>query len=174
MKILVFHGVAAICGLLMSFIFSQDSAAQDAPFRGLSVSVGYYDINSNDDEATDFRVEYRSSYDLAFQIRPFLGAELTTDGSYLIGGGFLRDISLGNSFYLTPSLGAFYYEEGESTLDLGHPLEFRTQIEIGYQTKNKHRVSLGFSHISNASLDENNPGAEILSLYYHFPLHVTK
>ena len=49
-------------------------------------------------------------------------------------------------------------------------VEFRSQVELGYQFENQSRLSLAFSHISNAELGDDNPGTEVLNLYYHLPL----
>ena len=35
--------------------------------------------------------------------------------------------------------------------------------------KNKNRIGISFSHISNANLGDKNPGVEILSFSYHIP-----
>ncbi len=35
---------------------------------------------------------------------------------------------------------------------------------------NGSRLGLAFGHISNAGLDDDNPGTEILNLYYHIPV----
>ena len=49
---------------------------------------------------------------------------------------------------------------------LGNTIEFRTTFEISYQLKNKNRIGISFSHISNANIGQKNPGVEVLSLSY--------
>ena len=71
-----------------------------------------------------------------------------------------------NNLIFTPSIGAGYYDNG-SGKNLGNNIEFRTTLEISYQLKNKNRVGISFSHISNANLGDKNPGVEILSFSYH-------
>ena len=94
-----------------------------------------------------------------------------SDWSTWTGGGILADfyIDEGQTVYVTPSFGAGLYSQGDSDLDLGSAIEFRSQIEGGYEFDNGHRVGAAFGHISNASIDEDNPGTEILNLYYHVP-----
>ncbi len=141
----------------------------------LSVSAGYFDILDNaDNSAVDLRLEFRP--DFAFlldtemvQLKPFAGFEATSDSALYALGGILLDVSLGDRFVLTPSFGAGLYADGDGP-DLGHTIEFRSQLELGYRFDNESRISAAFSHISNASLGDQNPGVEILSVYYHFPL----
>ena len=73
-----------------------------------------------------------------------------------------------SKFYFTPSFGAGIYDDG-SGKKLGNDLQFRTSFEISYELKNKNRIGISFSHISNANLGDKNPGVEILSFSYHIP-----
>jgi hypothetical protein len=70
---------------------------------------------------------------------------------------------------LTPSFGAGLYADGGGK-ELGHAVEFRSQIEIAYRFDNRARLGLAFSHISNASIGDKNPGVEVLNVYYSLPL----
>lgn len=134
----------------------------------IGVGVGYYDIFDNE-EAVDFRVEYRSGEAILWKIKPFAGAHVTTDGAVYGLGGLYGDINLSPEWTLTPSLAAGLYSDGGGK-DLGHTVEFRSQLELGYNFQNGSRLSGGLAHISNASLGDRNPGTEILSLNYYFPL----
>ena len=73
-----------------------------------------------------------------------------------------------NKLFFTPSFGAGIYDDG-SGKKLGNDLQFRTALEVSYELKNKNRIGIAFSHISNANLGNKNPGVEILSLSYHVP-----
>jgi hypothetical protein len=95
--------------------------------------------------------------------------EGTSDGAIYGAAGVLVDVFFGKRVVVTASFGAGYYENGDGK-DLGHEIEFRSQIEIGYRFDNRSRLSLAFSHISNASIGEDNPGVEILNVYYSTPL----
>lgn len=151
----------------LAALVPQKALAQDADL--ISAGIGYYDI-LDDDGAVDFRLEYRPYTPIFIdEFRPWLGAELTSDLSVWIGGGFLLDLQLAENVYLTPSFGAGFYDEGDSDKDLGYPLEFRSQIEAAYELDNQSRIGIAFGHLSNASLDDDNPGTEVLNLYYHMP-----
>ena len=149
--------------------------------------IGIYDIkfdNSSTKQATDFRYERRlenTIFDIGpkednfFFLKPFFGIEYTSDSAtYFLSGIYVED-NLGQLFegkksnlYFTPSFGAGIYDDG-SGKKLGNDIQFRTSLEISYELKNKNRIGVSFSHISNANLGNKNPGVEILSLSYHIP-----
>lgn len=162
--------MAAFCGLAVSSApaLAQESGAADPAY--LSLGVGIYDITQADDTAADFRLEYRHDAPLFWKIKPWGGAEVTSDGSIWAGGGILADFNLTDNIYVVPSFGVGLYSQGGSDKDLDYPIEFRSQIEGGYQFMNGHRVGIAFGHISNADLGDDNPGTEILNLYYHVPV----
>ena len=175
----------AVLGVLAAAIPAR--AADDAPL--LSFSLGYYDqtfVNpgflflrvspdkSKHNEAADFRGEYRFGISLLpgieswAKLKPWIGVEATSDGAVYGVGGILLDVPLGR-FVLTPSFGAGMYANGGGK-DLGYPIEFRTQLELGYAFDNQSRLSLAYSHISNANIGESNHGSNMISLYYHVPV----
>src|SRR3546814_14879682 len=45
----------------------------------ISVGTGWYDLIHQDDEAVDFRLEYRHGEDFLY-LKPWSGLEVTTDG----------------------------------------------------------------------------------------------
>lgn len=133
----------------------------------ISLSAGYYDI-SDDEEAVDYRAEYRWGEPAIWQLKPFIGIEGTSEGAIYGLGGVYLDWAFAPHWYLTPSFGAGLYSDG-SGKDLGHVVEFRSTLELGYEFASRDRISVGFGHISNASIGDRNPGTEILSVYYHMP-----
>ncbi len=154
------------CALAMVLAFAAPAAADDPDF--MVVGAGWYDWNDNED-AVDFRVEYRSNYKMLGVVKPWLGVEGTSDGALYGAGGVLVDIYFGRRWVFTPSFGAGYYADG-SGKDLGHDIEFRSQLEIGYRFDDRSRISLAVSHLSNAGLGDSNPGTEVATIYYHIPI----
>ncbi len=160
---------AALSGALV-LLAAAPAAAQDgaADPALIALGVGIYDVAQRDDAAADFRLEYRSDVAL-WLIKPWAGLEATSDGALYGVAGLLADIGLGRRVVLTPSLGVGAYHDGGGK-DLGAVLEFRSQLELAWRFDDTSRLGLAVSHISNASLGKDNPGTEILSLYYAFPL----
>src|SRR3546814_5077034 len=62
----------------------------------ISVGTGWYDLIHQDDEAVDFRLEYRHGEDFLY-LKPWSGLEVTTDGSIWGGIGVLVDITFFDS-----------------------------------------------------------------------------
>lgn len=154
-----------LSALVMAMSTKGASAEDDPAF--ISLGVGYFDIYHQDESAADFRVEYRGKK-LLWIIKPWAGVEFTSDGAFYPVGGLMFDVFLGRRLVLTPSAGVGAYFEG-SGKDLGSTIEFRTQIELAYRFDDRSRLGLAFSHISNASIGDDNPGTEILSVYYSIP-----
>ena len=170
--------------LLLILIFCSKIALSN----GTSIfGIGIYDIKfdgSEKNQTTDFRYEFRSDktlFDIGpeednfFFLKPFFGVEYTNDSAlYFLTGIYFED-NLGelfegnkSKFFFTPSFGAGIYDDG-SGKKLGNDLQFRTSLEVSYELKNKNRIGVSLSHISNANLGDKNPGVEILSISYHIP-----
>ena len=168
---------------ILIIFFSNPLASKGTNVFGL----GIYDIKfdgSEKNQSTDFRYEYRGDNSLLdigpeednfFFLKPFFGVEYTNDSaSYFLTGIYFEDnvgeLLEGNEskFYFTPSFGAGIYDDG-SGKKLGNDLQFRTSLEVSYELKNKNRIGISLSHISNANLGDKNPGVEILSFSYHIP-----
>ena len=153
-----------------------------------SISAGYYDqtlVNpgvgflrvspdkSEHQSAVDFRGEYRfgnsllSGLESWAKLKPWIGVEGTSRGAVYGVGGVLLDVPIG-SFVFTPSFGAGLYSKGQGK-DLGFPIEFRSQLELGYVFENQSRFATAYSHISNANLGATNHGTNMISVYYHIP-----
>ena len=158
----------AACALALWFTVAAPPAlaGEDPPF--LALGAGFFDINDNE-EAAEFRIEYRAARRL-WIFKPFGGLMATSDAAVYGYGGILLDVFFGRRWVLTPSFAAGLYENG-SGKDLGHAVEFRSALELGYRFDNRARVGLSFYHLSNSSLADNNPGTEVLTLVYSIPLH---
>jgi len=134
----------------------------------VAFGLGWYDINKQKDDAADFRLEYRHGEKI-WLLKPWAGIEGTSDGAVYGVAGVLIDIYFGRRFVLTPSFGFGAYANGDGK-DLGGTLEFRSQIELAYRFDDRSRLGLAFSHISNADTGDDNPGTEILNVYYAIPI----
>ncbi len=180
----VVNGVRVTVGVLIALLLAAPAAAADSESLfsvgvgwfdegAIDPGVGFFDASDDREEAVDFRLEYRFGTSLIpaiepyAAVRPWIGGEATSDGALYGVGGILVDVPLG-PFVFTPSFGAGLYSNG-SGKDLGSPVEFRTQLEFGYEFENKSRFSVSYSHISNAGISDTNPGANMLSAYYHLP-----
>ncbi len=164
--------MGAMAGLVLAgaafFAFSGPARAADPAF--ISFGAGWFDFNRKKNPGAELRFEYRSGYKIPYiQAKPFAAIGGATSGHGFLGGGILWDVYFGRRFVVTPSFAPHIYVGGNSKLDLGYAVEFRSQIELAYRFDDRSRLGVALSHYSNAGLGKGNPGTEILSLYYTVP-----
>jgi lipid A 3-O-deacylase len=162
------HSAFLAGALALSAVIAPPAAkaADDPAF--LSIGAGYLDWNRKKNTAAEFRAEYRSDKKLPW-FKPLGGVMVTSDKSVYAFAGVGIDVYLGRRLVMTPSFAPGYYHKG-SGLDLGHKLEFRSQLEIAYRFDNRARLGFAISHMSNASIGDINPGTESAMIYYSIPL----
>lgn len=165
--------IGIMVGLVLAgtafFAFSSPARADDPSL--LSFGAGWFDFNRKKDQGVELRFEYRSGYKIPYiQAKPFAAVGGATSGHGFLGGGILWDVYLGRRFVVTPSFAPHIYVGGNSKLDLSYAVEFRSQIEFAYRFDDRSRLGVAVSHYSNAGLGKDNPGVEILSLYYTIPV----
>ena len=66
--------------------------------------------------------------------------------------------ALSDKLKFTPSFAPGIYHEGDGK-DLGHILEFKTEVQVSYSFSESTNLGMSYNHISNASLGDKNPGA---------------
>jgi hypothetical protein len=154
---------------LLAAIVSVATFSQAAAEESFVPYAGAFDID--DKTALQIGAEYRYE-DIFYGLRPTVGASVTDDGSLYGYGGVNWDLGLGSSWYLTPNFMVGAYSDGDDGTDLGGALEFRSGLELTYAFENDSRVGVAFNHISNASIYDDNPGAESLLFVYHHPVSV--
>ena len=135
----------------------------------MTFSGGYFDINRQKDEAVEFALEYRSELHL-WGIKPFAHAAYVSNGMSFLGAGVLVDVQVGDNWIIQPSFAPTWWRGKTDDLDLGHALEFRSRLEVAYRFPDQSRLGLAFSHSSNASFGDINPGTETLMLSVSVPV----
>lgn len=93
------------------------------------------------------------------------GAVAHANGDFWIGGGISATAPLGASrWFVEASVMPGLYEEGEAVNDLGHAIEIRSLIGLGYRVGDRTSLSVAFDHRSNAGLGDDNPGVNAVTL----------
>jgi len=146
---------------------SMEVTPQNGDPSFITISGGYYDVFDNED-AAELTAEWRGNQ-MFWIFKPFVGAMVTTDAAVYGFAGILTDFYFGRRIVVTPSIAAGLYSDGDGK-DLGSIIEFRSGLEVGWRFDNRARLSAAIYHISNASIGSSNPGTEIVSLGYSFPL----
>ena len=90
-------------------------------------------------------------------ISPISGALITADNASYFYTGIQAQYKIG-SINLTPSFAPGIYTEGDGK-DLGHPLEFKSEVQFSLDLPKNSELGFSYNHISNASLGKKNPGA---------------
>jgi len=92
---------------------------------------------------------------------------LVTDDNAKYGyAGVRLDYKLANnSVLISPSFTPGVYGKGDGK-DLGHSVEFKTQVRAALNLSPMSNIGISYSHISNASLGDKNPGANNYSISF--------
>ena len=97
-------------------------------------------------------------------ISPITGGFITENSAVYIYTGFEWNVDMGGLIF-TPSFAPGLYSEGDGK-DLGHILEFKSEVQFSYEFSKNSSLAISYNHISNASLGNKNPGAN--SYMYNF------
>lgn len=93
--------------------------------------------------------------------------EVDSEGDYWVGAGVAALGSIGNGpWFVEASLMPGFYDEAIQENDLGGNLQFRSLLGLGYAFANGARISLAASHKSNGGFEDENPGANAISVRY--------
>ena len=90
-------------------------------------------------------------------ISPITGGFITENSAAYIYTGFEWNVEMGELTF-TPSFAPGLYHKGDGK-DLGHVLEFKSEVQLSYTLSNDTRIGISYNHVSNASLGDKNPGA---------------
>jgi lipid A 3-O-deacylase len=97
-------------------------------------------------------------------ISPITGGFITENSAAYIYTGFEWNVDMG-ALTFTPSFAPGLYHEGNGK-DLGHVLEFKSEIQFSYESSKNSKIGISYNHISNASLGNKNPGANSYMLNF--------
>ena len=90
-------------------------------------------------------------------LSPISGAMITADNASYFYTGVQAHYKIG-SLNLTPSFAPGYYNQGDGK-DLGHALEFKSEVQLSLELPRESQLGFSYNHLSNASLGDKNPGA---------------
>ena len=155
--------------LLFFFFFSNSSFAAERNDKNLlTFGGGIWDWNDAESSGL-FNIEYRHGTRYG-PFKPMLGGLINTDHGFHVYAGIRIDLYLTDKIVVTPSFAPGLYERGDGK-ELGHIVEFRSGLDLAYRRENGSRIGVEVHHLSNASLDENNPGTETFLFTYSIPLN---
>ena len=148
---------------MITFAFS--SIAEEKVLKDqnteFSVYTGMFDFSDDGKKSTLIGFQHQNenlNRDTFFgNISPITGALITADNAGYVYTGIQAQYKLGN-LNITPSFTPGLYHEGDGK-DLGHLLEFKSEVQISLDIFKNSELGFSYNHISNASLGDKNPGA---------------
>lgn len=158
--------VLAVCAATLADhpVLAQEESAQD--LGQFSVGAGLYEP-FDDNPSAMAELEWRPPFRIFDTLTPIVGALVTDDGAAMGYAGIGLEINVGDGFMIMPFTSAGVYASGRGD-DLGGVFELRSGVEASYEVTESSSVGLAFTHISNASIYDDNPGANQILLRFAF------
>ena len=150
--------------IVASFLFSFSLIADEKMLNNsteFSVYTGMFDFSDDGKRATLVGFQHldenlnRDTF--LGNLSPVTGAMITADSAAYFYTGVQAQYKFG-SVNLTPSFAPGIYSKGDGK-DLGHPLEFKSEIQLSLDLPKSAEIGFSYNHLSNASLGDKNPGA---------------
>ena len=156
--------IISIITVLLSLFYLSLSFAEEKKNNKntqLNFYTGMFDYSDHGQKAMLFGFQHQNE-DLkrktfAGILSPITGGFFTENSAVYVYSGVEWNFDLGK-LNLTPSFAPGLYGEGDGK-DLGHILEFKTEIQASFDISKNSSVGMSYNHISNASLGDKNPGA---------------
>ena len=141
--------------LLSSMAYSEESSSK------FNVYSGMFDFSDTGKKSTLIGFQHQNedlNRDTFFgNLSPITGVLLTADSAAYIYTGVQAQYNLG-MINFTPSFAPGLYRKGNGK-DLGHILEFKSELQISVDYVSNSQLGFSYNHLSNASLGTKNPGA---------------
>ena len=124
--------------------------------------AGMFDFSDDGKKSNLFGIQhinenlYRESF--LGTLQPVTGVMITADNAGYVYTGFQIQSQSEGPLKFTPSFTPGLYSEGDGK-DLGHVIEFKTELQISFELSSNSELGFSYNHISNASLGDKNPGA---------------
>ena len=153
-----------ILTILVTFFISFSTQAEETKIDNSSefnVYTGMFDFSDDGKKSTLVGFQHQNQ-DLnrdtfLGNLSPITGAMITADNATYFYTGVQANYTIG-SLNFSPSFTPGYYNQGDGK-DLGHALEFKSEIQLSLELPKESQIGLSYNHLSNASLGSKNPGA---------------
>ena len=151
--------------IVTTFLFSTSLFAEeikmDEKNTEYSVYTGMFDFSDDGKRATLIGFQHQNENlnrnTFLGNLSRITGAMITADNASYFYTGVQANYKLGN-VNLVPSFAPGYYNQGDGK-DLGHALEFKSEVQLSLELPKDSQFGFSYNHLSNASLGDKNPGA---------------
>jgi len=141
-----------------SFSYAEEIKSNETE---LNFFTGMFDFSDHKQKAGIIGIQHQNDdlFRESFlgKLSPITGGFLTENNAYYLYTGAQAEYDLG-MFTITPSFAPGYYSSGDGK-DLGHALEFKSEVQMSLNLSDSTQFGMSYNHISNASLGDKNPGA---------------
>ena len=152
--------------LLLVILLTASSliAAEKVSTNGnqLNFFIGNFDFSDDNQKAilVGFQHQNENLYRDTFlgNVSPITGGFVTENSAVYVYTGIEWNVDMGEKILFTPSFAPGLYHEGDGK-DLGHMLEFKSEVQLSLDLSKNTELGFSYNHISNASLGDKNPGA---------------
>ena len=157
--------IKLILTIIFLIVVSQQSYSEeqktDFNEHEFSFYSGMFDFSDDGQRAVLFGLQHQNE-NLIMEsflgtISPITGFMLTENNAAYAYTGIQAQYKMGN-LNIVPSFTPGLYGEGNGK-DLGHILEFKSELQASYDLSENSSFGMSYNHISNASLADKNPGA---------------
>jgi len=146
---------------ISAFSLNADEIKSDLKNTEFNLYTGMFDFSDEGKRATLIGFQHQNENlnrnTFLGNLSPITGGMITADNASYIYTGIQAQYKLG-AINLTPSFTPGLYFEGDGK-DLGHILEFKSEVQLSLNIFQNSELGLSYNHISNASLGDKNPGA---------------
>ena len=147
--------------ILSNFINASLAEEKKDSNHQVNMFIGNFDFSDDKQKALLFGFQHQDE-DLnrntfLGNLSPITGVMITEANATYFYTGVQAQYKIG-AIDITPSFAPGYYNEGNGK-DLGHALEFKSEVQLSLELPKQSQIGFSYNHLSNASLGDKNPGA---------------
>ena len=151
--------------LSVSIFLSSITKAEDTKYsfgnHELNFFSGMFDFSDKGKRSAIFGIQHQDENLLRDSflgtLSPVTGVMITADNASYFYTGVQAQYKVGK-LNIVPSFTPGIYNEGDGK-DLGHPIEFKSELQVSLDIFSNSELGFSYNHLSNASLGDKNPGA---------------
>ena len=151
--------------LSVTIFLSSIAKAEDTKYsfgnHELNFFSGMFDFSDKGKRSAIFGIQHQDENLLRDSflgtLSPVTGVMITADNATYFYTGVQAQYRVGK-LNIVPSFTPGIYNEGDGK-DLGHPIEFKSELQVSLDIFSNSELGFSYNHLSNASLGDKNPGA---------------
>ena len=151
--------------LSVSIFLSSITKAEDTKYsfgnHELNFFSGMFDFSDKGKRSAILGIQHQDENLLRNSflgtLSPVTGIMITADNASYFYTGVQAQYKMGK-LNIVPSFTPGIYNEGDGK-DLGHPIEFKSELQVSLDIFSNSELGFSYNHLSNASLGDKNPGA---------------